>query len=93
MVKAVKFTKYLCSGVVHELLYLSALVLFQANHYIFRTLRFQRKEDSGTLRASFDDVIILIFGAICQQGSPVELKGTYMVLGKIKENIRKPRAI
>ncbi|KAL0892970.1 hypothetical protein ABMA27_014639 [Loxostege sticticalis] len=39
-----------------------------------------RKEDSGTLRASFDDVIILIFGAICQQGSPVELKGS---LGRV----------
>ncbi|XP_028158428.1 ionotropic receptor 75a-like isoform X1 [Ostrinia furnacalis] len=44
------------------------------SHHIYR------KQDSGILRANFVDVIILIFGAICQQGSPVELKGS---LGRV----------
>ncbi|XP_061713324.1 uncharacterized protein LOC133522123 isoform X4 [Cydia pomonella] len=36
--------------------------------------------DSGILRASVVDVVLLIFGAACQQGSTVELKGS---LGRI----------
>ncbi|XP_063380756.1 uncharacterized protein LOC134667333 isoform X2 [Cydia fagiglandana] len=36
--------------------------------------------DSGILRASVVDVILLIYGAACQQGSTVELKGS---LGRI----------
>lgn len=36
---------------------------------------FQRISDAGTLRAKTSDIAILIFGATCQQGSPVELKG------------------
>ncbi|XP_063533999.1 uncharacterized protein LOC134744208 isoform X2 [Cydia strobilella] len=36
--------------------------------------------DSGILRASVVDVVLLIFGAACQQGSIVELKGS---LGRI----------
>nr|QIJ45769.1 ionotropic receptor [Glyphodes pyloalis] len=40
----------------------------------------QRTGDAGTLRANIVDVTILICGAICQQGSPVELKGS---LGRV----------
>ncbi|XP_063618549.1 uncharacterized protein LOC134791452 isoform X2 [Cydia splendana] len=36
--------------------------------------------DSGILRASVVDVVLLIYGAACQQGSTVELKGS---LGRI----------
>lgn len=36
----------------------------------------QNETDSSILRASLMDVILLILGAACQQGSPVELKGT-----------------
>nr|ULA45345.1 chemosensory ionotropic receptor IR75q.2 [Agrotis segetum] len=39
-----------------------------------------REKDSGVLRANVVDVIILIFGAACQQGSPSELKGS---LGRV----------
>ncbi|CAH1645570.1 unnamed protein product [Spodoptera littoralis] len=39
-----------------------------------------REKDAGVLRANVVDVIILIFGAACQQGSPSELKGS---LGRI----------
>ncbi|XP_013143438.1 PREDICTED: uncharacterized protein LOC106107219 [Papilio polytes] len=39
-----------------------------------------RISDAGTLRAKTSDIAILIFGATCQQGSPVELKGT---LGRV----------
>nr|WPO56523.1 ionotropic receptor [Leucinodes orbonalis] len=40
----------------------------------------KREHDPGTLRANLVDVTILIFGAICQQGSPAELKGS---LGRV----------
>nr|AXF48838.1 ionotropic receptor IR7 [Lobesia botrana] len=40
----------------------------------------KRQEDAGLLRANIPDVALLIFGATCQQGSIVELKG---VLGRI----------
>ncbi|CAH0701263.1 unnamed protein product [Spodoptera exigua] len=39
-----------------------------------------REKDAGVLRANVVDIIILIFGAACQQGSPSELKGS---LGRI----------
>ncbi|XP_064292291.1 uncharacterized protein LOC128673874 [Plodia interpunctella] len=39
-----------------------------------------RNKDAGVLRPSIADIVILIFGATCQQGSPVELKG---LLGRI----------
>ncbi|XP_060802728.1 ionotropic receptor 75a [Amyelois transitella] len=35
-----------------------------------------RNKNSGVLRPSMADIIIMIFGATCQQGSPVELKGS-----------------
>ncbi|KAM3964361.1 ionotropic receptor 75a-like [Aphomia sociella] len=38
------------------------------------------KKDSGILRPNITDTVILIFGATCQQGSPVELKGS---LGRV----------
>nr|AOE47995.1 putative ionotropic receptor IR75q.2 [Athetis lepigone] len=40
----------------------------------------KREKDSGVLRANGVDVIVLIFGAACQQGSPTELKGS---LGRV----------
>nr|AST36236.1 putative ionotropic receptor IR75q.2 [Hedya nubiferana] len=40
----------------------------------------QKEADPGILRASLADVSLLIFGATCQQGSTVELKGS---LGRI----------
>ncbi|KPJ08135.1 Glutamate receptor 3 [Papilio machaon] len=39
-----------------------------------------RLSEAGILRANTSDIAILIFGATCQQGSPVELKGT---LGRV----------
>ncbi|KAJ8728086.1 hypothetical protein PYW08_016471 [Mythimna loreyi] len=39
-----------------------------------------RKKDAGVLRANGVDIIVLIFGAACQQGSPSELKGS---LGRV----------
>ncbi|CAH0397941.1 unnamed protein product [Chilo suppressalis] len=39
-----------------------------------------RNTDAGILRPNLADVVILIFGAVCQQGSPTELKGS---LGRI----------
>nr|QZH55082.1 ionotropic receptor 75q.2 [Achelura yunnanensis] len=38
------------------------------------------KPDAGMLRPNVTDIVILIIGAACQQGSPVELKGS---LGRI----------
>ncbi|CAK1596060.1 unnamed protein product [Parnassius mnemosyne] len=35
-----------------------------------------REDDPGVLRANVKDVALLVFGATCQQGSPVELKGS-----------------
>ncbi|KAL4712300.1 hypothetical protein ACJJTC_004062 [Scirpophaga incertulas] len=39
-----------------------------------------RNENSSILRPNVADVVILIFGAVCQQGSPTELKGS---LGRV----------
>nr|QEI46874.1 ionotropic receptor 75q.2 [Galleria mellonella] len=39
-----------------------------------------RETDSGILRPNFADIVVLILGVTCQQGSPVELKGS---LGRI----------
>ncbi|XP_063896895.1 uncharacterized protein LOC135118514 [Helicoverpa armigera] len=39
-----------------------------------------REKDAGVLRANVVDIIVLIFGAACQQGSPSELKGS---LGRV----------
>lgn len=35
----------------------------------------QNDNHIGVLRANIADVVMLMFGAVCQQGSPVELKG------------------
>ncbi|XP_075973045.1 uncharacterized protein LOC142974531 [Anticarsia gemmatalis] len=39
-----------------------------------------REKDAGILRANVIDVVVLMFGAACQQGSPCELKGS---LGRV----------
>ncbi|KAG7302862.1 hypothetical protein JYU34_012845 [Plutella xylostella] len=40
----------------------------------------QREENASILRAKVSDVVLLVFGATCQQGSYVELKGS---LGRV----------
>ncbi|XP_072932062.1 uncharacterized protein [Epargyreus clarus] len=47
------------------------------NRYRTRELR---RDDGGVLKDNITDIAILIFGATCQQGSPVELKGS---LGRV----------
>lgn len=45
-----------------------------------KQLKSQGVNDSETLRASWSDAAILTIGAICQQGSNVQLKGALSVV-------------
>ncbi|XP_061713322.1 ionotropic receptor 75a-like isoform X2 [Cydia pomonella] len=66
------------------LLLLLVIVLFIVTIWEWKKTRGHEDKkleaDSGILRASVVDVVLLIFGAACQQGSTVELKGS---LGRI----------
>ncbi|XP_059045415.1 ionotropic receptor 75a-like [Achroia grisella] len=60
------------------LLALFAVAIWEWNQTKHTSISGER--DSGILRPNFADIVILILGVTCQQGSPVELKGS---LGRI----------
>nr|ALM24940.1 ionotropic receptor 75q.2 [Athetis dissimilis] len=58
------------------IIYLVLLVVTKWEWVKMSHMTEKRETDSGVLRGNVVDVIVLIFGAACQQGSPTELKGS-----------------
>nr|ARO70547.1 antennal ionotropic receptor 75q2-2 [Dendrolimus punctatus] len=65
------------------LIFLVFLVLLIVTIWEWKCMEYNKTETDfsiGVLRANIADIVVLMFGAACQQGSPVELKG---VLGRV----------